>query len=215
MNYSTIFFYGTIWGIIEATLGAFLHTIHHPLKGPIMFSVGVMVMGAGLGMSKPGNPFRFLLGVGVVAAAFKGFDVLLPGPFMTPLVVARPMIAILLEALSFGVFVSYVGSRMRSPSKSTAVAGLISPYLGYSLLAVFFTGFGLGSKFWLGKSASELAGIVLSDGSKAALLCAFSSVVGFEAGSLADALAVRARTLRFFRPAVALALLLCWSGVLL
>ena len=39
-----ILVFGSIWGILEATLGGFLHLIIFPNKGAIMAGIGVAIM---------------------------------------------------------------------------------------------------------------------------------------------------------------------------
>jgi len=67
-----ILVFGSIWGLLEATLGGFLHLIIFPNKGAIMGGIGVALMASALAIyKKPG----MLLGIGIVAASFKLLDV--------------------------------------------------------------------------------------------------------------------------------------------
>lgn len=98
----TAVFYGSIWGLGEATFGHLLHLVRFPgLPGLVMFPFGVLVMGRALARSG-GASAVFL--TGVVAAGFKSLDLLLPGTDI--LAVVSPARAILLEALAAAVWVS-------------------------------------------------------------------------------------------------------------
>ena len=43
-----ILVFGSIWGVLEATLGGFLHLIIFPNKGAIMAGIGVAIMSSAL-----------------------------------------------------------------------------------------------------------------------------------------------------------------------
>ena len=63
-----ILVFGSIWGLLEATLGGFLHMIIFPNKGAIMSGIGVAIMASALAVyRKP----AMLPGMGIVAASFK------------------------------------------------------------------------------------------------------------------------------------------------
>lgn len=63
-----ILVFGSIWGLLEATLGGFLNMIIFPNKGAIMGGIGIAIMGAALAIyRKP----TMLPGIGIVAASFK------------------------------------------------------------------------------------------------------------------------------------------------
>lgn len=98
----TAIFYGSVWGLGEATLGHLLHMIRVPgLPGLVMFPFGVLVMGRAL--SRSGSASAVFM-TGVVAAAFKALDLLPPGTDI--LAVINPARAILLEALAASVWVA-------------------------------------------------------------------------------------------------------------
>jgi hypothetical protein len=99
---SAALFYGSVWGLGEATLGHLLHLARIPgLPGLVMFPFGVLVMGRALAGSG-GTSTVFL--TGVVAAGLKFLDLLLPGTDI--LSVINPARAILLEGLAAAVWVS-------------------------------------------------------------------------------------------------------------
>jgi hypothetical protein len=94
-------FWGSVWGLGEATLGHVLHLVHVPgLPGLVMVPFAVLIMGR-LAIRSRSAGAVFL--AGVVAAGFKLFDLLVPGTDM--LALSRPIQAILLEALAAAVWV--------------------------------------------------------------------------------------------------------------
>jgi len=98
----TALFWGSVWGLGEATLGHLLHLARVPgLPGLVMFPFAVLVMGRVLARS--GAPSAVFL-TGVVAAGLKFLDLLLPGTDI--LAIINPIQAILLEALAGAVWVT-------------------------------------------------------------------------------------------------------------
>lgn len=92
-----IFVFGLIWGILEASLGLFLHLIHLPAKGYIMGSIGISIMA--LAVTRYRAPY-VACGIGVIAAVVKLLDIVVLPQSMWGMVM-RPAIAILLESLAF------------------------------------------------------------------------------------------------------------------
>lgn len=100
-------FYGSVWGLGEATLGHLLHLARVPgLPGLVMFPFGVLVMGRALNRS---GSAAAVFSTGLVAAGFKFLDLLLPGTDI--LAVINPAQAILLEALAGAVWASLIKMR--------------------------------------------------------------------------------------------------------
>jgi hypothetical protein len=94
-------FWGSVWGLAEATLGHLLHLARVPgLPGLVMVPVAVAVMGRVAVRSRSAGAV-FL--AGVVAASFKLLDLFVPGTDV--LALSRPIQAILLEALAGAVWV--------------------------------------------------------------------------------------------------------------
>lgn len=96
-----ILFYGSIWGILEATLGHVLHFIPATIAGAIMFPMagGILYKAYDATKSKAS-----LVYIGAVAAAIKSIDLLLPQ--FTIYKTINPMISILLESLVVVVVVN-------------------------------------------------------------------------------------------------------------
>jgi hypothetical protein len=99
--FATALFWGSVWGLAEATLGHLLHLARIPgLPGLVMVPFAVAVMGRAAVRSRSAGAV-FL--AGVVAASFKLFDLLVPGTDI--LVISRPVQAILLEALAGAIWI--------------------------------------------------------------------------------------------------------------
>ncbi len=95
-------FWGSVWGLGEATLGHLLHLARVPgLPGLVMVPFAVLVMGRAAARSRSASAV-FL--TGVVAAGFKLLDLVVPGTDL--LAIANPLQAILLEALAGAAWVS-------------------------------------------------------------------------------------------------------------
>jgi hypothetical protein len=134
-----ILVFGSIWGLLEATLGGFLNLIIFPNKGAIMGGMGMAIMGAALAIyRKP----AMLPGIGIVAASFKWLNAWLL--FVPPLAVQiiNPAMAIVFESLAFGLVAVFLMKRMRSNSLvgvgTGVLAGLISA-TAYVYFAVYAT----------------------------------------------------------------------------
>lgn len=111
-------FYGSVWGLGEATLGHLLHLARVPgLPGLVMFPFAVLVMGRVLARS--GSAAAVFM-TGVVAAGFKFLDLFLPGTDILALI--NPAQAILLEALAASAWVA-----LRKKS-----AALFSPFSSWT-----------------------------------------------------------------------------------
>jgi hypothetical protein len=94
-------FFGSVWGLAEATLGHLLHLARVPgLPGLLMVPAAVAIMGRTAVRSRSAGAV-FL--AGAVAASFKLLDLLVPGTDL--LVLSRPVQAILLEALAGAILV--------------------------------------------------------------------------------------------------------------
>lgn len=96
-------FWGSLWGIIEATGGHLLHWLHIPgLAGFLMFPVGIFFMVKSYFSSKR---LSSVFITSLVAAHFKLFDLFLPSPSL--FAVINPAAAIIFESLAVTVFLSW------------------------------------------------------------------------------------------------------------
>jgi len=104
-----ILVFGSIWGLIEATLGGFLHMIIFPNKGAIMGGIGVAIMATALAVyRKP----AMLPGIGIVAASFKLLDVWLFSLPVASIHIINPAMAIIFESLAFGLVAVFIMNKM-------------------------------------------------------------------------------------------------------
>jgi hypothetical protein len=101
---SIALFWGSLWGLSEATLGHLLHLLRIPgLAGFVMFPVAVFFM---VKAYQDTNKLNMILATSVVAATIKLSDMLFPG--ISPLDILRPAIAIICESLVVIVLVSSI-----------------------------------------------------------------------------------------------------------
>jgi hypothetical protein len=104
-----ILVFGSIWGLLEATLGGFLNMIIFPNKGAIMGGIGIAIMGASLAIyRKP----AMLPGIGIVAASFKWLNSWLLFVPISAVHIINPAMAIFLESLAFGLVVTFLMHRI-------------------------------------------------------------------------------------------------------
>ena len=117
-----ILVFGSIWGLLEATLGGFLHLIIFPNKGAIMSGIGVGIMALALAVyRKP----AMLPGIGVVAASFKLLDVWLFALPAASIHIVNPAMAIVFESLAFGLVAAFVMNRMAKSAFAGIGAGAL------------------------------------------------------------------------------------------
>jgi hypothetical protein len=108
-------FWGSVWGLGEATLGHLLHLARVPgLPGLVMMPFAVLVMGRAAARSRSAAAV-FL--TGVIAAGLKLFDLFVPGTDL--LAIANPVQAILLEALAGAAWVSL--EKIKKPETSPLI----------------------------------------------------------------------------------------------
>jgi len=127
-----ILFYGSLWGLLEATLGHVLHFIPATIAGSIMFPIaGVILYKA---YQKIESRFA-LFYIGGVAASIKSIDLLLPQSSVFKTI--NPMISIMLEALVVVLVVNLLVSK--SPVKKAIALPVAS--IGWRTLFVSWMGF--------------------------------------------------------------------------
>ena len=122
-----ILVFGSIWGLLEATLGGFLNMIILPNKGAIMGGIGMAIMGTALAIyRKP----AMLPGIGIVAASFKWLNSWLLFVPVSAIHIINPAMAIFLESLVFSLVVTFLMYRMDKNvyvgAWAAFLAGLIS-----------------------------------------------------------------------------------------
>lgn len=208
-----VILFGSLWGLLEATLGGWLHALNLPYKGAIMANLGFTIMAAAVAVYKrPTLP----VGLGLVAASFKLLDVLIFS--LSPLArkVVNPAMAIILEAMAFQAAVSLMWRPYQRRELARAGAGMLGMYLAY-------IGIALGFFYILHRGPRDvtdplgLIGFALQDGTIAALAALVATPLGHRLGELS-----RARKERLvlhnprllYRGALALAAA-CWLGAAL
>jgi len=121
-----ILVFGSIWGLLEATLGGFLNLIIFPNKGAIMAGIGVAVMAAALAIYRKPS---MLLGIGIVAASFKWFNAWLLFVPLNAIQVVNPAMAIVFESLAFGLVAIFLMNRMEKNALVGVGAGALVGFL--------------------------------------------------------------------------------------
>ena len=134
-----ILVFGSIWGLLEATLGGFLNLIIFPNKGAIMSGIGAAIMASALAIyRKP----AMLPGIGIVAASFKWFNAWLLFVPLDSVQVINPAMSIFLESLAFGlvaVFLMKWIAKKRLVGMGAGVLVGIMSAVAYVYFAVYAT----------------------------------------------------------------------------
>lgn len=112
--------FGCKWGVFELTLGGFLHSIHYPLKGQIMSSIGYAILAVYVIKFK--NLWHPLI-IGVMASLMKTLDTLLYGFPLLSQAVINPAVSIIIEAMAFtaAVFTVTQGMKVYKRVKDTNI----------------------------------------------------------------------------------------------
>ena len=159
-----ILVFGSIWGLVEATLGGFLHLIFFWGKGAIMGGIGMAIMATFVVMYR--RP-RLVFWIAVVAALFKPLSaVIYVQPIFGPSVV-NPASAILLEALAFTLVVSLLFKGFESSIKMRIGAGVAAGYLSFILFGPLASAAGMGN--WASLGLAETLSKVFADGTALAI----------------------------------------------
>jgi len=137
-----ILVFGSIWGLVEATLGGSLHLIHFACKGAITGGIGMSIMAAFVVIYR--RP-KLVFWIEVIAALFKPLSALIYGqPIFSPFIV-NPASAILLEALACSLVVSLLFKGFESSIKVRIGAGVAAGYLSIILYGVLTSAVGMGN----------------------------------------------------------------------
>src|SRR4030043_81660 len=132
---------GSVWGLVEATLGGALHLIHFTYKGAITGGVGIALMATFVAIYR--RP-RLVFCIGVIAALVQPLSALIYGqPVFSPFV-GNPGSATLLEGLAFTLVVSLLFKRFQSSIKTRIGAGIVAGYLSIILYAILASAAGVG-----------------------------------------------------------------------
>lgn len=137
-NAVTIALFGSVWGLIEATMGGLLHFAHVPFTGTIMASIGFALLFAAMqGGLKPAE----LALVSLVAASFKFTDVLIFGASPFDIIITNPAVAIASQGLAFAAVFRRSPSPLRAMQLAPRffVAAAASMVLFNAVSVVFFS----------------------------------------------------------------------------
>jgi len=169
-----ILVFGSVWGLVEATLGGALHLVHFAYKGAVTGGVGMAIMAAFVATYR--RP-KLVLWLGVIAALFKPLSALIYGqPVFAPFVV-NPASAIILEALGFTLVVSLVFKGFEGTVKTRIGAGVAAGYLSIILYAVAASALGLGK--WASWGLAERLTSVATDGTALAIVGTVLLLLGY------------------------------------
>lgn len=173
---------GSIWGMLEATLGGVLHLVYFPYTGAVMSSLGFFLMGWALASyKKTWIPFS----MAVVASSFKLLDVVILALSPFARMIVNPAMAIILEGL---VLVGVIGITNRVYQKNflcQAGTGFIGMYLSYLAFSCFFF-YVLHQGPLEVVSIGELALFALKDGGIASMMAIFSFPLGLWIGAISE-----------------------------
>jgi hypothetical protein len=159
-----ILVFGSIWGLVEATLGGALHLAHFAYKGAVTGGIAMAIMGAFVVMYR--RP-KLAFWLGVIAALFKPLSALIYGqPVFSPFVV-NPASAILLEGLAFTLVVSLLFKGFESSAKARIAAGISAGYLSAILYTILASAVGMGR--WASWGMTERVTAALTDGTALAI----------------------------------------------
>lgn len=173
-----IFVLGSIWGFAEMTLGGMLHTIHFPNTGAIMGGIGISLMTIFLTMSK--KPLLAPL-VGLVAASFKPFSALIFGQAVFSAYVLNPMIAIMTEAVLFGIVTFALHKAMQKNVFAKGLTGFLSGGLSLVVYAAIASSLSLGK--WPYLAFADKLHTIYSSGLPMALIGMAALVIAHYAAS--------------------------------
>jgi hypothetical protein len=173
-----ILVFGSIWGLMEATLGGALHLIHFAYKGAITGGIAMSIMAAFVVTYR--RP-KLVFWIGVIAALFKPLSALIYGqPVFSPFVV-NPASAILLEALAFALVVSLLFKGFESSIKTRIAVGISAGYLSAILYAILASAVGMGK--WASWGVTERVTAALTDGTALAIAGTALLFLGYLAGT--------------------------------
>ena len=135
---TTVVFFGSIWGLLEATIGHVLHFIPATIAGSIMFPIAAFIL---YKTYKKTDSKAALFYVGLVAAMIKSVDLLLPSLSIYKTI--NPMISILLESLVVVAVITLVISKKPQLSYTALPIASIawrSIFIGYMGIQFAVTG---------------------------------------------------------------------------
>jgi hypothetical protein len=152
-NLFKIIFFGSMWGLLEATLGYIFHFIPATISGMLMFPIANIIL---IKAYKSTGTRSSLIYMGMIASGIKAIDFLLPGLSLFKTI--NPMISILLEAVVVAVICPYLVGHKKTKEYAGAIAG---------------------SMGWRGLYMLYLTGTFMVTGSVGKYIASFQSGVSF------------------------------------
>lgn len=137
-NISKIIFFGSVWGVLEATLGYLFHFLPGTIAGMLMFPIVNIIL---IKAYQSTGTRTSLVYMGVVAALIKSVDFLLPG--LSVFKTINPMISIIMESMIIAILCPYLVGKNRTKEYASAIAGSIGwrlMYLVYLTTTYMLTG---------------------------------------------------------------------------
>ena len=110
----TLAVFGTLWGVVEISLGSVLHAVNIPMTGLVLAAAGLMIALIGRAFVPKRGSTIF---VGVIATILKLFSI--------GAIIVGPMIGILAEALIAELVLSIFGSPTRASFVLAGVSGVL------------------------------------------------------------------------------------------
>jgi len=168
--------FGSIWGLLEATLGGFLNLVVFPNKGAIMGGIGMAIMGVALAKYRKPAMLPF---IGIVAASFKMLNVFIL--FINPLGIVGPVAAIIAESAVTGLVAVLLIRRVRSSSMVNVGAGALVGILA-AVAWIYFAVYGANLPVLARMGVSSVGGYISSYGVVQAVFYGVFLPVGYLLG---------------------------------
>ena len=173
-----VFFFASLWGVIEAGLGGFLYGKHLPFSSAPLTIGGLMV----LTIARAYLPYRGSSTlIGSIAMLYKFFN----APFF-----ACHLLAIFLLGLSYDLLFGLFKQR------SKALFGVCAAYLGYLLFSLTIT-YVFRYHYWIDEGLPRIIRYIGGSGSLAALGSFFAVPLAFRISSKLSRLSLNPFELRF------------------
>lgn len=119
-NWQQVLFYGSIWGILEATIGYVLHLMPALISGSIMFPVASLIMAIAYKQTKDRS---VVMNMAALACAIKLVNLFVPGAMAIKVI--NPSIAIVIEGFAVALVMPYIFSKKKLQLPITALGASI------------------------------------------------------------------------------------------
>jgi hypothetical protein len=121
---------GSLWGLSEAALGAYLRQCASTVSGSVMTGAGLFFLAAAWALSPRARTIAVTAGL---AVGFKLFDALLLGLPVLHGAIGNPIFAIVMEGAAFGVIISIVDRSVSSKAAGQGLAGGLAALVAVNL----------------------------------------------------------------------------------